>query len=599
MPMKFNFFNSLRVTLIIAALLLCTAIIAQKTSKDSTKSTNYDKLSGAEIIIRFQKYTANDQKRLIKIESRSAQLAREIELLTSRYKQVDLNIDQNQKDGSSDEGSLQEIQRAKVMNSLDIHLQSRQALQQQIIIIENKIAKQKGVVNYITIGQVFVRADSVDFIHELPDSIDQDILISETQNRKETQALEDLNRMKVDLMYAKQNLLYVDQLIRLNKEDLQIATVLKELSESQLKLYKSQSLTDGTTRSLPEITRRIEEDEALISDLKIRILNLEYFREPAIKAVEEAERKAESAESNLEFLKSSLAPHRIAYWMRLNLPKIGVILLSFILLSFLIRLVVRKILDRMIKRKIGLERTERLETLKVASSSIITIIGVFIAILVLLSEIGVDLTVVLGGAAVISLVIAFGAQSLVKDFFAGFMILFENQYRVGNIVEINKTIGTVENMSLRLTVLRDLEGVSHFIPHGQILEVSNLTHGWSQVVFDIGISYNENVDEVMKTLTELCTEMTSDNDFGSLIIGEMDMLGVDKFAESAVIIKFLVKTQPLKQWIVKRELLRRIKNRFDELGIEIPFPHLTVYHRDSKTISDSIAYSETGKSSLK
>lgn len=592
-------FNLFKIILILAGFLFYGPLSAQDNPLGTTNTANYEQLSGAEIIIRFQKYTANDQKRLIKIESRSTQLTNEIDLLTNQYKRLDLNFQQDHENGGSVNDTAKEQQKAKVMNSLDLHLQSKQALQQQIIIIENKITKQKGVVNYITVGQVFVMEDSVNMIPAFTDSINKDIVISETQNRKEIQAQDDLKRLKVDLMYAKQNLLYIDQLIRLNKEDLQIANMLKALSESQLKLYKSESLTNITSRSLSEITRRIAEDEALISDLKIRMLNLEYFRKPAIEALVDAEKLAESAESNLEFLKSSLAPHRIAYWIRFNLPKIGIILLGFLLISFLLRMLVRKILNRMIKRKIGLERTERLETLKVASSSIITIVAVFIAVLVLLSEIGVDLTVVLGGAAVISLVIAFGAQSLVKDFFAGFMILFENQYRVGNIVEINKTIGSVENMSLRLTVLRDLEGVSHFIPHGQILEVSNLTHGWSQVVFNIGVSYNENVDEVMKILTEICTQITSDKDFSPLIIGEMDMLGVDKFAESAVVIKFLVKTQPLKQWIVKRELLRRIKNRFDELGIELPYPHVTVYHRDSKSVSDRIEPTESGEVSLR
>lgn len=250
---------------------------------------------------------------------------------------------------------------------------------------------------------------------------------------------------------------------------------------------------------------------------------------------------------------------------------------------------VKLILNRMIKRRIAAERAEQLETLKLASSSIITIILVFVGFLVLLSEIGVDLTVVLGGAAVISIVIAFGAQSLVKDYFSGVMILLENQYRVGNVVKINKTIGVVENISLRLTALRDLEGISHFIPHGQILEVSNLTHGWSQVVFDIGVSYNEKVDQVMDVLKELGAQLKEDPEYGQLIIGDLDMLGVDKFAESAIVIKFLVRTRPLKQWIIKRELLRRIKNRFDELGIEIPFPHLTLYHRDTEKSPDSIS----------
>jgi small-conductance mechanosensitive channel len=196
-----------------------------------------------------------------------------------------------------------------------------------------------------------------------------------------------------------------------------------------------------------------------------------------------------------------------------------------------------------------------------------------------LPEFGVDVTVLVGGAAVFSLAIAFGAQSLVKDYFSGFVILMEDQYRVGNVVEINNKSGLVEDISLRMTTLRDLEGIAHFIPHSQITTVSNLTHGWSRVVLDVSVAYKEDVNRVMEVLLELAREMRKEPQFGPLILDEPEMLGVDAFADSAVVIKFMVRTRPLKQWIVKRELLRRIKIRFDELGIEIPFPHRTLYHR--------------------
>ncbi len=131
-----------------------------------------------------------------------------------------------------------------------------------------------------------------------------------------------------------------------------------------------------------------------------------------------------------------------------------------------------------------------------------------------------------------------------------------------------------------MTVLRDLEGVVHFIPHSQVSTVSNLTHGWSRVVMDVGVAYREDVDRVMDVLMDLAREMRDDEDFGPRMLGEPEMLGVNALGDSAVVIRFLVKTRPLKQWEVKRELLRRIKNRFDKLGIEIPFPHRTLYHRD-------------------
>ena len=129
-----------------------------------------------------------------------------------------------------------------------------------------------------------------------------------------------------------------------------------------------------------------------------------------------------------------------------------------------------------------------------------------------------------------------------------------------------------------MTVLRDLEGCVHFVPNGEITSVTNMTHGWSRALFDIGVAYKENVDQVMEVILEVGKELRKDPQFRTLILEDPTMLGVDSFGDSAVVIKFFIKTRPLQQWTVKRELLRRLKNRFDELGIEIPFPHRTVYH---------------------
>ncbi|MGH7169961.1 MAG: mechanosensitive ion channel family protein, partial [Gemmataceae bacterium] len=146
-------------------------------------------------------------------------------------------------------------------------------------------------------------------------------------------------------------------------------------------------------------------------------------------------------------------------------------------------------------------------------------------------------------------------------------------------VTIGSISGLVEHISLRTTVLRDLEGIVHFIPHGTITTVSNRTHGWSRALFSVDIDYKENVDRVMEVLLELGHELRGDPVFGPLILDNPEMLGVDRFSDSSVILKFYLKTRPLQQWTVKREMLRRIKKRFDELGIEIPYPHQTVHHR--------------------
>jgi moderate conductance mechanosensitive channel len=148
--------------------------------------------------------------------------------------------------------------------------------------------------------------------------------------------------------------------------------------------------------------------------------------------------------------------------------------------------------------------------------------------------------------------------------------LIENQYSVGNVVRIGAVSGSVEDISLRITVLRDEEGIVHFIPHSQVTVVSNLTYGWSRAVFNIRVAYDQDIEKTIDVLLELARELKNDPLFGPQVLGEPEMLGIDSMDESGVVVKFLVKTRPLKQWSVKRELLRRIKRRFDKLGISRP-----------------------------
>jgi small conductance mechanosensitive channel len=196
-----------------------------------------------------------------------------------------------------------------------------------------------------------------------------------------------------------------------------------------------------------------------------------------------------------------------------------------------------------------------------------------------LNEIGVPVGPVMGGAAVLGLAVAFGAQSLIKDYFTGFMLLLEQQYFINDVVKIGDVSGQVEQISLRMTVLRDQEGQAHFIPHGTIGAVTNMTYNWSRAVFDVWVSYRENVDRVIDELERIARELRMHPEFGRLILEDPTMLGVDALGESGVNVKFLIKTRPLQQWAIKREMLRRIKNRFDELGIEIPYPQSTVHLR--------------------
>lgn len=212
------------------------------------------------------------------------------------------------------------------------------------------------------------------------------------------------------------------------------------------------------------------------------------------------------------------------------------------------------------------------------------LISIIVAIsgITVLREVGIDIGPILATAGIGGLAIGFGAQSLVKDVISGFFILMEDQIRVGDVVEIGGKSGSVEKINLKTTVLRDLAGNVHYIPNGQISVVTNMTKEYSRYVFEIGVAYKEDVDEVMEVIKKIDEEMRYDPEFKDDILEPIEVLGVDQFADSAVIIKARTTTLPVKQWRVAREFNRRIKKRFDELKIEIPFPHVTVYMGEGK-----------------
>jgi small-conductance mechanosensitive channel len=165
----------------------------------------------------------------------------------------------------------------------------------------------------------------------------------------------------------------------------------------------------------------------------------------------------------------------------------------------------------------------------------------------------------------------------VQDVISGFFILLEDQIRVGDVVDVNGKGGLVERVTLRMTVLRDLSGNVHFIRNGQINVVTNMTKDYSYYLFNVGVAYREDVDEVIKVLKELDEGLRDDPDYKDDILAPLEILGVDQFADSAVIIKARAKTMPIQQWRIGREFNRRMKKKFDELDIEIPFPHVTLY----------------------
>ncbi|NNG04549.1 MAG: mechanosensitive ion channel [Inquilinus sp.] len=205
----------------------------------------------------------------------------------------------------------------------------------------------------------------------------------------------------------------------------------------------------------------------------------------------------------------------------------------------------------------------------------------FIALIVL-SEIGVNIAPLLAGAGIVGLAVGFGAQTLVKDIITGLFILIEDTIAVGDVVEVGGHSGLVEALSLRTISLRDLSGSVHTVPFSEVTTVLNRTKDFSFYVMDIGVAYREDADQVIEVLKQLGAEILEDPAYAQQILEPIEILGVDAFADSAVIIKARIKTKPIKQWFVGREFNRRMKRRFDELGIEIPFPHMTLYFGEDK-----------------
>lgn len=211
----------------------------------------------------------------------------------------------------------------------------------------------------------------------------------------------------------------------------------------------------------------------------------------------------------------------------------------------------------------------------------VVVVGLITAFMVL-QAVGVNVAPLLAGAGVIGLAISFGAQSLVKDILSGFFILIENQFGVGDVIRVSGVSGRVERMTLRVVVLRDVEGIVHVIPNGEIHVVSNLTRSFSRAVMEIGVAYGEDADRVMEVMRDVGRGLYEDAEWRPLLTEEITVPGIESFGDSSVNIRIVATTVPLKQWEVARELRRRLKRRFDEEGISIPFPHLTFYWGDGQ-----------------
>jgi moderate conductance mechanosensitive channel len=227
-------------------------------------------------------------------------------------------------------------------------------------------------------------------------------------------------------------------------------------------------------------------------------------------------------------------------------------------------------------------RAQRSKTIGDLFKSIVT--GVLVAIIgtMMLSEIGVDIAPIIASAGIIGIALGFGAQSLVKDFLSGIFMIVEDQYGVGDVIDVGEATGTVEAVTLRVTRLRDLNGTVWYVPNGEILRVGNMSQNWSRAVVDVSVAYSEDLGRVRRVLSEIAHDLWDDEDYRELIIEEPEVTGVEMLAATSVNLRVMVKTLPMEQWAIARELRQRIKARFDHEGIEIPFAQRVVWSRQEQ-----------------
>jgi len=269
-------------------------------------------------------------------------------------------------------------------------------------------------------------------------------------------------------------------------------------------------------------------------------------------------------------------------------------IVGLVLLAVVLRWLLHKVVDRIANRAekgvlperaesaVAARRKQRAATMAGVLKSIVTFVVVAVVGTMILSEIGVDIAPIIASAGIIGIALGFGAQSLVKDFLAGIFIFIEDQYGVGDVVDLGEAIGTVEVVTLRMTRLRDINGTVWYVPNGEIVRVGNQSQNWSRAVIDVGVGYGEDLARVQRVLREVANDLWQDDEFRGVVIEEPEVTGVEMLAADSVTVRVMVKTAPLEQWAVARALRQRIKARFDHEGIEIPFAQRVVWHREDR-----------------
>ena len=386
----------------------------------------------------------------------------------------------------------------------------------------------------------------------------------------------DLEKSLLDT--AVQSKALADQALQIRQRELAAATA--EGNKAAIK--RAREKLDVIVVVMREIDEELGQRKSTLEGFSKRMQALHDEQSAVTQQAEQKREVAEVARKESVWLSSPFHPRNVMRWGLERGPDMLAVFVIVLLLLVVIRRSVQKIARATVGkgRRHRRDATTRADTLALSFGSAATMIIAVIGLFLVFEAAGVDITTVLGGAAVLGVAIAFGAQNLMRDYFNGFVILIEDQYELNDLVTIGNITGRVESVSLRTTALRDLKGKLHFIPNGEIKSVTNRSYEWARIVFDIRVSYKENVDHVMEEILLVAREVCAEPKYKNGVIDQPQMLGVDKFTEFGVIIKCLLKVAPSHLFEIKREILRRIKNRFDELGIEFPMVQAAAISRE-------------------
>jgi small-conductance mechanosensitive channel len=260
----------------------------------------------------------------------------------------------------------------------------------------------------------------------------------------------------------------------------------------------------------------------------------------------------------------------VDWWRVLGVVALGT------LAWFGVRVLLRVVRAALITRVKDAEDEKRITTVVRAIKYVASVVLVAVVLMLILSNFGISIAPLLGAAGVAGVAVGLAAQGIARDFIRGLSLLIDNQIRVGDSVEIAGKAGVVEEVTMRTVTLRDYEGTVHFIPMGDVHIVTNRSYGYSYALLDIGISYDADVDQAMRVLREVAEELRAEPEFAKLVLEPIEIAGVDRWADSSVVIKSRIKVPPGLAAVVRREMLRRLKIRFDRDGIAIPYPHMTL-----------------------